>query len=90
MRAVLQQLYATRKGRLLAQLGERDAAAQVFGQIADRITAGTGRCSTSSSGPRSAAAGFDLACEHFGRALAFAEEESGGRRRAASRRTPSR
>ncbi|HET6574714.1 MAG TPA: hypothetical protein VFG68_13995 [Fimbriiglobus sp.] len=75
----LRQLYATRKGRLLAQLGERDAAAQVFTQVAERITAGDGAVLYPLVRAEVRGGRYDLACEHLGRALAF-EEKSGGRR----------
>lgn len=77
----LRQLYATRRGRLLAQLGERDAAAQVFGKVAERITGGDGPVLYQLVRAEVRSGRYDLACEHFGRALALSEEESGGRRR---------
>ncbi len=76
----LRQLYATRKGRLLAQLGERDAAAQVFGQVAEHVNAGNGAVLNQLVRAEVRSGRFDLACEHFGRALATSEEASGGRR----------
>ena len=86
--ADLRQLYATRKGRLLAQLGERDAAAQVFGQIAERITGGDSSVLNQLVRAEVRSGRYDLACEHFGQALAFAEEQSGGRRRGSVSQDP--
>jgi tetratricopeptide (TPR) repeat protein len=39
-RVFLRQLYGTRKGRLLWQLGQRDASTQVFNKMAEEITGG--------------------------------------------------
>jgi tetratricopeptide (TPR) repeat protein len=78
--APLRQLYGTRRGRLLAQLGQRDAAAQVFGQLAEQITSDD--LYTLSQLIRAEVRGgrYDLACEHLGRVLAAGERGGHGRR----------
>jgi tetratricopeptide (TPR) repeat protein len=75
--AYKQQLYGTRKGRLLAQLGRRDAAAQVFGLLAEQVTRGDGSALTQLIRAEVRSGRFDLACEHLGKALAA---EQDGRR----------
>lgn len=76
--AALRQLYASRRGRLLWQLGRRDAAAQVFGQAFDRIKAAgdpTSQALTQLIRAEVRAGRFDLACEHLGATLAAAEAD---------------
>ena len=76
--AALRQLYAARRGRLLWQLGRRDAAAQVFGQAFARINGAADPSQTALTQLVRAevrAGRYDLACEHLGAALAAAEGE---------------
>lgn len=70
--AALRQLYATRRGRLLWQLGKRDAAAQVFTQAFEQVrdvVDATSPALTQLVGAEVRAGRIDLACEHFGAAL---------------------
>lgn len=76
---VLRHLYGTRKGRLLSQLGEREAASQVFNGLADQLLT-TGRDDYSLSQLLKAevrAGRFDLACEHLGRSQVGADGDTG-------------
>ncbi len=75
-----QQLYGARKGRLLAQLGERDAAAQVFGRLAEQLAHGDGYALTQLVRAEVRSGRFDLACEHLGRALAVEQDPRRGGR----------
>ncbi|MGL6097198.1 MAG: hypothetical protein ACRC7O_15550 [Fimbriiglobus sp.] len=86
--ATLRLLYGTRKGRLLAQLGDRDAAAQVFHKLADQL--GTGRDDTTLTQLLRAevrAGRYDLACEHAGKLLAAADPD-GERKSGTGRQEP--
>ncbi len=75
----LRQLYGTRRGRLLAQLGQRDAAAQLFGRLADQLAGRDSAALTQLIRAEVRSGRFDLACEHLGRALG-AETDHPGRR----------
>lgn len=79
--AYLRQLYASRRGRLLAQLGKRDAAAQVFAQVDEQLSAmeeyqaNTAVTQLVKAEVRSGR--HDLACEHFGKQIARLEALGG-------------
>ncbi len=76
--APLTNLYLAKKGRILAQLGQRDAAAQVFGKMADQmnLSDSTSLLNLVKAEVRS---GFpDLAAELVGRAQA-SHDTNGGR-----------
>lgn len=85
-------LYGTRKGRLLAQLGHRDAAVQVFSKLAEQVT-GANRDDYSLTQLLRAemrSGRYDLACEHLGKAQSGGVdgEEPIGRRGYANRLDP--
>ncbi len=65
----LRGLYGTRKGKLFAQLGQRDAAAQVFAQVAEQLGQRDSYLLTQLIRAEMRAGRYDLACEHFGLAL---------------------
>ena len=77
--AYLRGLYGTRKGRLLAQLGQRDAAAQVFAQVAEQLGQRDAYLITQLVRAEIRAGRYDLACEHFGIAMGRNAENNGGR-----------
>ena len=68
----LRQLYGTRKGRLLSQLGDRDEAGRVFNELADQLFTTNRDEYTLTQLLRSEvrAGRYDLACDHLARGLA--------------------
>ena len=71
-REARRQLYATRRGRMLWQLGKRDAAAQVFAQAFEQVrdvVDATSPALTQLVRAEVRAGRADLACEHLAAAL---------------------
>lgn len=69
----LKHLYGTRRGRLLAQLGERDAATQIFNQLATQLSSSRADEYHLTQLVRSEVrvGRYDLAAEHAGRVQAL-------------------
>ena len=78
----LRPLYGARRGRILAQLGQRDEAAQVFEQVAEQIAASPNPDALVALIRAEVRSGRqDLACEHLGRAIAKIDAQDSVTRR---------
>lgn len=75
--AYLRQLYGTRRGRLLAQLGQRDEAAKVFEKVAGQVTPGNTYAITQLVRYEVRSGRADSACEHLGTYLAAVARNEG-------------